>query len=116
MRAALILGTVFGPLAVLALNLERGLEGDAQDDPAAPTSDSFSDGIALYEQWPQLGSVPVNRTMGSPRSAKHQFNGLLKGRQSDVSAIFQSVPAPLISSPTFGCRLVWIQVMFSCVL
>ena len=116
MRAALILGTVFGPLAVFALNLERGLEGGAQDGPAAPTTDSFSDGTALYEQWPQLGSVPVNRTMGSPRSGKHQPNSLLQGRQTDVSAIFQSVPAPLTSSPTFGCRLAWIQVIFSCVL
>ena len=116
MRAALILGTVFGPLAVLALNLERGLEGDTPDSPAAPTPDSFNDGTALYEQWPQLGSVPVNRTMGSPRSAKHQPNGLLQARQSDVSAIFQSVPASLTPSPTVGCRPAWIQVIFSCVL
>ncbi len=93
MRAALILATVLGPLVASALNVERGLEteGGIQDSPALPTSDSFSDGTALYEQWPQLGSVPVNRTEGSIRSGKRQPNNLLEARQTDVSAWFQSV-------------------------
>ena len=93
MRAALILATVFGPLAVSALNLEHGreVEEGIQDNPAAPISDSISDGTALYEQWPQLGSVPVNRTEGSIRSPKRQHNNLLEARQTDVSAWFQSV-------------------------
>lgn len=92
MRTALILATVLGPLAVSALSLERGLEveGSIEDSPAAPASDPFSDGIALYEQWPKLGSVPVNRTEGLIRSRKRQPNNLLEARQTDVSAWFQS--------------------------
>ena len=93
MRTALILATVLGPLAVSALNLERGLEveGGIQDSPAAPASDSLGDGTALYEQWPKLGSVPVNRTEGLIRSRKLQHNNLLEARQTDVSAWFQTV-------------------------
>ena len=91
MRAALVLLPVFGPLAVAASNLDRGLDGDMrgiQDITAAPTPDSFGDGTALYEQWPQLGSVPVNRTEGMVRGEKRQPKTLLEARQSEVSAWF----------------------------
>ena len=91
MRAALVLLSVFSPLALAASNLERGLEGEIrgiQDGPAAPTSDLFGDGTALYEQWPQLGSVPVNRTEGLIRRGKRQPKNLLEARQANVSVWF----------------------------
>jgi len=84
MRAALVLVQFFGPLAVLASNVDRGLERDIHDSPLGPTPDIFGDGTGLYGQWPQLGSVPVNRTEGSIRSAKRQSNNLLESRQSTV--------------------------------
>ena len=92
MRAALILLPVFGPLTVAALNLDRGLEGGirgTQDGPVAPTPNSFGEGTALYEQWPRLGSVPVNRTEGMVRRGKRQPKNLLEARQPDVSAWFE---------------------------
>ena len=74
---------------MLAANVERGLERDIHDGPVAHTPDSFGDGTSPYEQWPQLGSVPVNRTVvGSPRSEKRQLNNLLEPRQTDVSGSF----------------------------
>ena len=86
MRAAFVLLSVFGPLAVAASKLERGLEGDIrgiQDVPVAPTPASFGDGTALYERWSQIGSVPVNRTEGVPRGEKRQPKNLLEARQGD---------------------------------
>ena len=91
MRAALVRLAIFGPLAVAASNLDRGLDGDTrgiQDIPAAPTPASIGDGTALYEQWPQLGSIPVNRTEGMIRGEKRQPKTLLEARQDDVSAWF----------------------------
>ena len=89
MRAALVLLPVFGPLAVAASKLDRGLEGDIRgfrDVPATPTPDSLGDGTPLYEQWLQLGSVPVNRTEGMNRGERRQPKNLLEARQLDVSA------------------------------
>jgi len=88
MRTALLTVVIFGPLAALASNPERGLEGDIQDGPGTPTPGSFGDGTALYEQWPQLGSVPVNRTEGFIRREKRQPKNLLEARQTDVSYWF----------------------------
>jgi hypothetical protein len=85
MRAVLVLVAVFGPLAVPASNFGRNLEGGIHDDPAAPAPDSNGDRTALYEQWPQLGSIPVNRTEGLIRRGKRQPNKLLEARQTDVS-------------------------------
>ena len=84
MRVALVLLPVFGPLAVAASKLKRGLEGD----PYASTPASLGDGTALYERWLQIGSVPVNRTEGILRGEKRQPKNLLEARQSDVSACF----------------------------
>jgi len=96
MRAALVLVPVLGPLAVLAsIVLERGLEGGTHDGPAAPTPDSFIDGTTLHGQWPQLGSVPANRTEGSIGRGRRQPNNFLEARQLQVSTWFQPVRAPL---------------------
>jgi hypothetical protein len=96
MRTPLVLlpVLVFGPLAVFASNSE----GSTQDDPAAPTSGSFGDGTDRYEQWPQLGSVPVNRTEGLIRREKRQPKYLLEARQPDVSAWFQIQSGPATAS------------------
>ena len=88
MRRPFVLGLIFGTLAALALNGERGLERDIHDDPVAPTPNSLGGGSGLYEQSPQLGSVPVNRTEGSPRSGKHESKNVLNVRQTNVSHIF----------------------------
>ena len=91
MRTAIVLLQVFGRLAVAASKLEGGLEGDIggiQDVPDAPTPPLFGDGTALYERWPQIGSVPVNRTEGILRGEKRQPKNLLEARQPDVSACF----------------------------
>ena len=76
MRVALIFGVVFGPLAVMALNTERNLKA------AHP-------GYTL--------------TPASIRGGTRQPNNLLRAKRNNddnVSAWFQSVRAPLTSSPT----------------
>lgn len=98
MRAVLFLAQVFGSLAVLASNVNGGIERDIHDRPVAPTPDIFGDGTALYEQWPQLGSVPVNRTEGSIRSGKRQFNNLLESRQNSVSSLLHGFHPTLFGS------------------
>lgn len=98
MRAVLFLAQVFGSLAVLASNVDHGLERDIHDGPVAPTPDIFGDGTGLYEQWPQLGSVPVNRTEGSIRSGKRQFNNLLESRQNTVSSLLVGFNPTLFGS------------------
>jgi hypothetical protein len=114
---ALLPVLVFGPLAVFASNPEGGI----QDDPAAPTSGSFGDGTALYEQWPQLGSVPVNRTEGLVRREKRQPKTLLEARQANVSAWFQNQSGPASASLNHFSylsyrRVARIRVTFSSVL
>lgn len=86
MRVALILTAVFGPLAVMALNIERDLKA----------------------AWPQ---PRVPSTPGSIRGGLRQRNNPLQARdagsnggdydyEDGVSAWFQSVRAPLTSSTT----------------
>jgi hypothetical protein len=96
MRTPLVLlpVLVFGPLAVFASNPEGGI----QDDPAAPSPGSFGDGTDRYEQWPQLGSVPVNRTEGLIRREKRQPKSLLEARQPTVSGWFQIQSGPASAS------------------
>ena len=88
MRAALVLLAVFGPLAVATSNIDRGLEGGAQDGPVAPTPDSLGDGTSLYERWLELGSVPANGTEGVTRGEKRRPRNLVEARQDSVSAWF----------------------------
>jgi hypothetical protein len=109
---ALLPVLVFGPLAVFASNPEGGI----QDDPVAPPPGSFGDGTALYEQWPQLGSVPVNRTEGLIRREKRQPKNLLEARQTDVSAWFQIQSWLNHFSYLSYRRCAWIRVTFSSVL
>ena len=87
MRAALVLLAVFG-LAVAASNLDRGLEGGAQDDPAAPTPDLLGDETSLYERWLLLGTIPGSRTEAVARSERRQPKNLVEARQDTVSAWF----------------------------
>ena len=91
MRAFLVLVQVVAPFTVLALN--------THDSPVAPTPEIFGDGTGLYEQWPRLGSVPLNRTEGSIRSGKRQFNNLLESRQSNVNIFFLSFNPSVFGSP-----------------
>ena len=117
MHVALVLLPVFGPLAVAASKLERGLEGD----PAASTPASFGDRTALYERWPQIGSIPVNRTEGMLRGEKRQPKNLLEARQPDVSACFDlslTLSHTSISPPSSGIeyRCARIQALFLCAL
>lgn len=122
MRATLVLIPVFGPLAVLAANVERGLERDIHDGPVAPTPDPFDGGTGLYQQWPQLGSVPVNRTVGSTRSGKRHLSSLLEARQNSVSrplALKFAGNRPTLADLVSACnghRCAWTPVSFSYVL
>jgi hypothetical protein len=99
MRAALALIQVFAPFVALASNVERAVARDINDGSVAPTPDPLSDGTILYEQWPQLGSVPVNRTEGFTRSENRQFSNLLEVRQSNVRACLVLLPEQRRLSP-----------------
>ena len=84
MRVALIFGMVFGPLAVMALNIERDREAVGPRSPMIPGS--------IRGELRQPNKPLRAREFGSP--ARNYTEG------GNVSAWFQSVRAPLTSSTT----------------
>ena len=90
MRIALILGMVFGPLAVVALNIEPDLKAAQSRSPIPP------------------GSIPDNPLRPREEGLEGSWN---YDESEEVSAWFQSVRAPLTSPFLIEYRLAGIQVM-----